>query len=79
MGPVKSNEMLLFSKKIYADEAFKVGLVTEVFPVSTFDSTVWAKLQDMSELPPQVIHIHFIFKILLQSFKIDFNVFFDSL
>merc|ERR1712071_658817 len=35
MGPVKSNEMLLFSKKIYADEAFKVGLVTEVFPVST--------------------------------------------
>jgi len=53
MGPVKSNEMLLFSKKIYADEAFKVGLVTEVFPVSTFDSTVWAKLQDMSELPPQ--------------------------
>jgi len=53
MGLVKSNEMLLFSKKVTADEALKAGLVTEVFPVSTFDSTVWLKLKEISELPPQ--------------------------
>jgi len=53
MGPVKSNEMLLFSKRITADEAFHVGLVTEVYPNSTFDSIVWARLKEMSELPPQ--------------------------
>jgi len=53
MGPIKSNEMLLFSKRITADEALKAGLVTEVFPVSTFDSTVWPKIKQLSELPPQ--------------------------
>jgi len=61
MGLVKSNEMLLFSKKVTADEALKAGLVTEVFPVSTFDSTVWLKLKEISELPPQVLIINLLF------------------
>ena len=73
MGPVKSNEMLLFSKRITADEAFHVGLVTEVYPNSTFDSIVWARLKEMSELPPQVhrTHLHQIITNLLLTFQFN--------
>lgn len=79
MGPIKSNEMLLFSKRITADEALKAGLVTEVFPVSTFDSTVWPKIKQLSELPPQVCDKDFLFILFLEVIWIHFNLFFGSL
>ena len=54
MGTAKASELLLFNKKISTTEACKLGLVTEVYPASTFQSDVWPKLKEMSELPPLV-------------------------
>ncbi|XP_062986405.1 enoyl-CoA delta isomerase 2-like isoform X4 [Elgaria multicarinata webbii] len=51
MGPVKANEMLLFNKKITADEACTQGLVTEVFADSTFQAEVWTRLKAYANLP----------------------------
>lgn len=46
--------MLLFGKKLTAQEACAQGLVTEVFPDSTFQKEVWARLKAYSKLPPNV-------------------------
>ena len=54
MGSSKANEMLLFNKKITAVEACKLGLVTEVFQDANFQSEVWPKLKEWSELPIKV-------------------------
>uniref|UniRef100_A0A1A8P4W6 Enoyl-CoA delta isomerase 2 n=1 Tax=Nothobranchius rachovii TaxID=451742 RepID=A0A1A8P4W6_9TELE len=53
MGPTKANEMLLFNKKLTADEACRLGLVTEVFPDSCFLSEVWRRLRAHARLPRQ--------------------------
>ena len=55
MGPAKAAELLLFGKKVTAKEAETLGLITEVFPASSFDSKVWPKLKELSELPRLVI------------------------
>uniref|UniRef100_A0ABI8A271 Enoyl-CoA delta isomerase 2 n=1 Tax=Felis catus TaxID=9685 RepID=A0ABI8A271_FELCA len=52
MGPAKAAEMLIFGKKITAAEACAQGLVTEVFPDSTFQKEVWTRLKAYSKLPP---------------------------
>ncbi len=57
MGPAKANEMLLFNKKITTTEACQLGLVTQVFPDATFQSEIWPKLKQLSELPVKVIEI----------------------
>jgi len=57
MGPAKANEMLLFNKKITTTEACQLGLVTQVFPDATFQSEIWPKLKQLSELPVKVIKI----------------------
>nr|XP_033790346.1 enoyl-CoA delta isomerase 2, mitochondrial-like [Geotrypetes seraphini] len=51
MGPNKAKEMLLFNKKLTAVEACKWGLVTEVFPHSTFQKEVWTRLKAYAKLP----------------------------
>ncbi|XP_069975197.1 enoyl-CoA delta isomerase 2 isoform X3 [Penaeus vannamei] len=51
MGPGQTTEMLLFNKRFSAAEAYKVGLVTEVFPDATFHQEVQQRLQSMAKLP----------------------------
>lgn len=51
---VQASEMLLFNKKLTATQACELGLVTEVFPDSTFQSEVWTRLKAYSKLPPNV-------------------------
>lgn len=46
--------MLVFGKKLTAGEACAQGLVTEVFPDSTFQKEVWARLKAYSGLPTNV-------------------------
>ncbi|XP_007452151.1 PREDICTED: enoyl-CoA delta isomerase 2, mitochondrial [Lipotes vexillifer] len=57
MGPSKATEMLVFGKKLTAREACAQGLVTEVFPDSTFQKEVWARLKAYSKLPPNAMRI----------------------
>lgn len=54
MGPLKASELLLFGKKVLANEAEELGLITKVFPAAEFDSIIWSKLKEISELPPTV-------------------------
>ncbi|XP_042318416.1 enoyl-CoA delta isomerase 2-like [Sceloporus undulatus] len=51
MGAAKANEMLLFNKKITAEEACARGLVTEVFSDSAFQGEVWTRLNAYANLP----------------------------
>ncbi|KAM3860319.1 enoyl-CoA delta isomerase 2 [Diretmus argenteus] len=51
MGTAKASEMLLFNKKISASQACDQGLVTEVFPDSSFQSEVWTRLKAYAKLP----------------------------
>ncbi|KAK5849532.1 hypothetical protein PBY51_013860 [Eleginops maclovinus] len=52
MGTAKASEMLLFNKKLTAVQACEVGLVTEVFPDSSFQTEVWTRLKAYAQLPP---------------------------
>lgn len=51
MGLAKATEVLLFGKTLTAQEAYNVGLVTEVFPCATFQQEVWSRLRDYANLP----------------------------
>ncbi|XP_049912465.1 enoyl-CoA delta isomerase 2, mitochondrial [Epinephelus moara] len=51
MGNTKATEMLLFNKKLTAVQACELGLVTEVFPDSSFQSEVWTRLKEYVKLP----------------------------
>ncbi|XP_052585206.1 enoyl-CoA delta isomerase 2-like [Peromyscus californicus insignis] len=57
MGSAKATEMLLFGKKLSAREAWAQGLVTEVFPESTFENEVWTRLKAYVKLPPNAMKI----------------------
>lgn len=46
--------MLLFNKKLTATQAFEQGLVTEVFPDSSFQTEVWTRLRGYASLPRNV-------------------------
>nr|XP_031543923.1 enoyl-CoA delta isomerase 2, mitochondrial isoform X2 [Vicugna pacos] len=52
MGPSKAAEMLIFGRKLTAQEACAQGLVTEVFPDSTLQKEVWTRLRAYTKLPP---------------------------
>ncbi|KAI5606452.1 enoyl-CoA delta isomerase 2, mitochondrial [Silurus asotus] len=52
MGAAKASEILLFNKKLTATQACELGLVTEVFPDSSFQSEVWTRLKAYAKLPP---------------------------
>ncbi|KAJ8418709.1 hypothetical protein AAFF_G00002080 [Aldrovandia affinis] len=51
MGTAKAGEMLLFNKKLTANEACQRGLVTEVFPDSSFQTEVRTRLKAYAQLP----------------------------
>ncbi|XP_066435408.1 enoyl-CoA delta isomerase 2-like [Eleutherodactylus coqui] len=51
MGLSKAVEVLLFNKLLTAHEACKHGLLTEVFPDSTFQKEVWERLKAYGQLP----------------------------
>ncbi|XP_073487086.1 enoyl-CoA delta isomerase 2-like isoform X1 [Aquarana catesbeiana] len=51
MGLSKAIEVLLFNKTLTAREACNLGLVTEVFPDSTFQQEVWARLKSYATFP----------------------------
>ncbi|XP_028288653.1 enoyl-CoA delta isomerase 2 isoform X2 [Parambassis ranga] len=51
MGAAKASEMLLFNKKLTAAQACELGLVTEVFPDSSFQVEVWTRLKAYAKLP----------------------------
>ncbi|XP_040209585.1 enoyl-CoA delta isomerase 2-like [Rana temporaria] len=51
MGLTKAIEVLLFKKTLTALEACNLGLVTEVFPDSTFQQEVWARLKSYATFP----------------------------
>ncbi|XP_045440187.1 enoyl-CoA delta isomerase 2 isoform X2 [Pipistrellus kuhlii] len=53
----KATEMLIFGKKLTAREACAQGLVTEVFPDSTFQKEVWTRLKAYSKLPQNSMRI----------------------
>ncbi|XP_006870608.1 PREDICTED: enoyl-CoA delta isomerase 2, mitochondrial [Chrysochloris asiatica] len=57
MGSAKAAEMLIFGKKLTAREAYTQGLVSEVFPDSTFQEEVWTRLKTYSQLPPNAMKI----------------------
>lgn len=57
MGPAKASEMLLFNKKLTAAQACELGLVTEVFPDSSFQSEVWTRLKAYAKLPPNSLSL----------------------
>lgn len=57
MGPAKAAEVLLFGKKLTAGEACAQGLVTQVFPDSTFQGEVWAQLKAFAKLPPESLRL----------------------
>ncbi|PIK39169.1 hypothetical protein BSL78_23992 [Apostichopus japonicus] len=52
MGAAKANEVLLFGRKLTANEAKERSLVTDVFPESTFQSEVNRRVEEYSLLPP---------------------------
>uniref|UniRef100_A0A6I8PPF5 Enoyl-CoA delta isomerase 2 n=1 Tax=Ornithorhynchus anatinus TaxID=9258 RepID=A0A6I8PPF5_ORNAN len=53
----RAKEMLIFGKKLTAQEAWANGLVTEVFPDSTFKEEVWARLKAFASLPRNAMRI----------------------
>ncbi|XP_068959658.1 enoyl-CoA delta isomerase 2 isoform X2 [Petaurus breviceps papuanus] len=62
----KAAEMLIFGRKLTAQEACARGLVTEVFPDSTFQKEVWTRLKAYSQLPPKTMMVS---KQLIRSFE----------
>uniref|UniRef100_A0A667ZN51 Enoyl-CoA delta isomerase 2 n=1 Tax=Myripristis murdjan TaxID=586833 RepID=A0A667ZN51_9TELE len=52
MGVAKASEVLLFNQKLTAAQACQQGLVTEVFPDSSFQAEVWTRLKAYAKLPP---------------------------
>ncbi|ELW48093.1 enoyl-CoA delta isomerase 2, mitochondrial isoform X2 [Tupaia chinensis] len=57
MGSAKATEMLVFGKKLTAGEACAQGLVTEVFPDSTFQREVWTRLKAYAKLPANTLRV----------------------
>ncbi|KAM9337487.1 enoyl-CoA delta isomerase 2 [Symphorus nematophorus] len=57
MGAAKASEMLLFNKKLTAVQACELGLVTEVFPDSSFQTEVWTRLKAYAKLPPNSLSL----------------------
>ncbi|CAH1778831.1 unnamed protein product, partial [Owenia fusiformis] len=55
MGTTKANEMLLFNRKLTAQEACERGLVTEVFPESSFQNEAWDRVRGFAKLPKDVL------------------------
>ncbi|NXU56362.1 ECI2 isomerase, partial [Turnix velox] len=57
MGLSKASEVLLFNRKLTAEEACARGLVAEVFPERTFQKEVWRRLEAYAKLPKNSLAI----------------------
>ncbi|ESO07875.1 hypothetical protein HELRODRAFT_110189 [Helobdella robusta] len=55
MGAARANDILMFNKKLSAEDARRDGLVTEVYPSETFEADVWKKVEEISNLYPQTL------------------------
>ncbi len=67
---IQAAEMLLFGKKITAQEACERNLVAKVFPSATFERDAWKMVEAYAQLPPQVcvcVHKYHICIVCLQS------------
>jgi len=53
MGSIKAAEMLMFNRKLTAQEAFERNLVTEVVPDEKFEARVLERLTEISKLPKE--------------------------
>ncbi len=53
MGILKANEILLFNRKLSAQEACDRGLVTEVIPEAQFSEKAWQRVETVSKLPKE--------------------------
>ena len=74
MGNGKAAEVLLFGKKITAQEACERNLVTRVFPDAVFRKETEAMIRQYASLPPQVfrccsclLYVVLVFFVLFQS------------
>jgi peroxisomal 3,2-trans-enoyl-CoA isomerase len=53
MGSSKASDMLYFGHQMGAHDAKECGLVSQVFPHSTFEQEVWHKLEQFAQMPKQ--------------------------
>jgi len=53
MGSSKASAMLYFGHQMGAHDAKECGLVSQVFPHSTFEQEVWHKLEQFAQMPKQ--------------------------
>jgi len=51
MGPQNASEMLMFGRKLTAEEAAQQGLITRVYPHDSLDQA-WAQVYQWAKLPP---------------------------
>jgi len=51
---MQASELLYFSTKYNAEEAYSSGLVSAVFPHDKFEELAWARVNAMTELPVKV-------------------------
>ncbi len=49
MGPIKANEILLFNKKLTAQEAFDRNIVNQVIPDLDFQTKSWNLVEQYSK------------------------------
>lgn len=53
MGHLRANEILLFNRKLNAQEALERNLVTEVIPHVKLEQKAWEKIAEFSKLPKE--------------------------
>ena len=53
MGNLKASEILLFNRKLDAQEALRCNLVTEVVPHAEFEKRAWQRVEEISKLPKE--------------------------
>ncbi len=51
---LKASEILLFNRKLNAQEAFERNLINEIIPLKDFSKIVWEKIERISKLSPKV-------------------------
>jgi enoyl-CoA hydratase/3-hydroxyacyl-CoA dehydrogenase len=57
LGTAKAKELIMSGERISAEEAFKIGLVSKVFPVDSFDSQVREFASKLAQKPPIALNL----------------------
>uniref|UniRef100_A0A7E4WAW4 ACB domain-containing protein n=1 Tax=Panagrellus redivivus TaxID=6233 RepID=A0A7E4WAW4_PANRE len=58
MGSLKASEVLIFGRKLTAEEAYERNLVNEVIPKASFAAEVDKRIAQFAKLPPQALKIN---------------------